>query len=122
MWLHPLPSPVCVDAAFAPAQHSTRAKLPLPCSCLMPACRQPMHIHPPPPRSPESMLSELRRWPGSSTLEDLKECLDFSSSAWASLYCQLHGAELLLEVRGRSGVAAALAPTTGPRPRPPLLH
>lgn len=51
------------------------------------------------PCSPEAMISELRRWPGVSTLEDLKECLDFSSKAWASLYCQLHGAELLLEVR-----------------------
>ncbi|GAB4818742.1 hypothetical protein N2152v2_005788 [Parachlorella kessleri] len=47
--------------------------------------------------SPENMVSELRRWPGVPTLEDLKECLDFSSSAWAGLYCQLHGAELLLE-------------------------
>lgn len=55
------------------------------------------------------MVQELRRWPGVSTLEDLKECLDFSSSAWAALYCQLHGAELVLEVRPASPAHCLLA-------------
>ena len=50
-------------------------------------------------RSPENMLHEVRRWPASKTLEDLKDCLDFCNTSWIALFCQLGGAELLLQVR-----------------------
>ncbi|KAL0049978.1 hypothetical protein WJX82_001917 [Trebouxia sp. C0006] len=47
--------------------------------------------------SPENMMSEVQRWPSRPTLEDLKECLDYCSTSWVSLYCRLGGAHLLLE-------------------------
>lgn len=50
------------------------------------------------PRSPETMLAALRRWPAARTLEDVKDCLDFCSAAWLQLFCRLGGAPLLLEV------------------------
>ncbi len=44
------------------------------------------------------MLAALRRWPAARTLEDVKDCLDFCSTAWLQLFCRLGGAPLLLEV------------------------
>ena len=50
-------------------------------------------------RSPETMLAALRRWPAARTLEDVKDCLDYCSTAWLQLFCRLGGAPLLLEAR-----------------------
>ena len=47
---------------------------------------------------PQEMIAEVRQWPHPSVLAKLKECLDFSSSAWVSLYLELGGTELLLDV------------------------
>ncbi|KAK9800865.1 hypothetical protein WJX73_002751 [Symbiochloris irregularis] len=47
--------------------------------------------------SPDNMMEEVRRWPSSKTLEDLKDCLDFCSTQWTSLFCRLGGAPLLLQ-------------------------
>ena len=49
--------------------------------------------------SPDNMMEEVRRWPSTKTLEDLKDCLDFCSTSWTALFCRLGGAPLLLQVR-----------------------
>ncbi|KAK9832732.1 hypothetical protein WJX81_005524 [Elliptochloris bilobata] len=58
--------------------------------------------------SPETMLAALQRWPAARTLEDVKDCLDFCSTAWVQLFCRLGGAPLLLEALEAHELAAAL--------------
>ncbi len=48
--------------------------------------------------SPDAMLRDVQRCPSVRCLMDLKDCLDFCSTSWVSLFCQLGGAELLLQV------------------------
>ena len=72
------------------------------------------------PRSPETMLAALRRWPAARTLEDVKECLDYCSKAWLQLFCRLGGAPLLLEVAPHAlwschGVTCEVTDQTHPR-------
>ena len=48
--------------------------------------------------SPDGMIRSVRNCPSASMLADLKDCLDFCSNSWVSLFCQLGGADLLLQV------------------------
>jgi hypothetical protein len=48
--------------------------------------------------SPEAVMQEVWRRPSAQALADLKECLDFGTSAWIGLFARLGGAELLLQV------------------------
>ena len=48
--------------------------------------------------SPDNMLQEVRLKPSTKTLEDLKDCLDYCSTSWTALFCNLGGAPLLLQV------------------------
>lgn len=59
-------------------------------------CRLPSSPPLPHPPSPESMLGALQRWPGSTSLEAVKECLDFRPASWAAACCALRGAEAVL--------------------------
>lgn len=44
------------------------------------------------------MMRDVQRCPSVRCLMDLKDCLDFCSTSWVSLFCQLGGADLLLQV------------------------
>lgn len=44
------------------------------------------------------MIRDVQRCPSLRCLMDLKDCLDFCSTSWVSLFCQLGGASLLLQV------------------------
>ena len=54
------------------------------------------------PCSPEGMIRSVQSCPGASSLADLKDCLDFCSNSWVSLFCRQGGAALLLQARALS--------------------
>ena len=49
-------------------------------------------------RSPDGMLRSVQACPSASMLADLKDCLDFCSNSWVSLFCRQGGTALLLQV------------------------
>ena len=44
------------------------------------------------------MIRSVQSCPSASVLADLKDCLDFCSNSWVSLFCRQGGAALLLQV------------------------
>ncbi|BDA46913.1 probable formin-like protein 13 at C-terminar half [Coccomyxa sp. Obi] len=56
--------------------------------------------------SPDAMIRDVQRCPSVRCLMDLKDCLDFCSTSWVSLFCQLGGANLLLQALDAHGEAA----------------
>eukprot|EP00798_Chlamydomonas_sp_ICE-L_P020827 gene20827-27657_t len=46
---------------------------------------------------PEAMLSEVRRSPCAPQLAALRDCLDYCSSHWITMFCRLDGVQLLME-------------------------
>ena len=49
-------------------------------------------------RSPDGMIRSVQNCPSASMLTDLKDCLDFCSNSWVSLFCRQGGTTLLLQV------------------------
>ncbi|CAL5224111.1 g6743 [Coccomyxa viridis] len=47
--------------------------------------------------SPDSMIRSVQNCPSASMLTDLKDCLDFCSNSWVSLFCRQGGTALLLQ-------------------------
>jgi len=54
------------------------------------------------------MIRDVQRCPSVRCLMDLKDCLDFCSTSWVSLFCQLGGATLLLQVIPNTSAVHAL--------------
>ena len=48
--------------------------------------------------SPDGMMRSVQACPSASMLADLKDCLDFCSNSWVSLFCRQGGTALLLQV------------------------
>lgn len=48
--------------------------------------------------SPDGMIKSVRSCPSASALTDLKDCLDFCSTSWVSLFCRQGSVALLLQV------------------------
>ncbi len=48
--------------------------------------------------SPDGMIRSVQNCPSASMLTDLKDCLDFCSNSWVSLFCRQGGTALLLQV------------------------
>ena len=71
---------------LAPAMHAWRVPLSISGVC-----------------SPDGMIRSVQNCPSASMLADLKDCLDFCSNSWVSLFCRQGGIALLLQVMHMSG-------------------